>query len=89
MKTTEEKIREWLRPGTPQCGVLCALLGAVVAFLLLWAGFWKTLFIVLLAALGAFLGGVQDKKESIRRVVNRLFPPRNDNFPTGKGNGEA
>ena len=36
-----------LTVGTPQCAVACAVLGAVIAVLLLTIGFWKTLFITL------------------------------------------
>ena len=49
-------------PGTPPCAVLCALLGALTALLLLARGIWVTLLIAVCVAAGAFLGGVRDKK---------------------------
>jgi len=48
----------------------------VLAALLLSVGFWRTLFMVVLCALGVFLGGVKHKSDFIKGVVNRLFPPK-------------
>ena len=41
--------------GTPECAVLCALLGVLTALLLLWAGVWVTLLVALCVAVGAFI----------------------------------
>ena len=62
--------------GTPQCGMLCAAAGVILAFMLIFMGFWSTLFVAVLAFLGWFAGGVKDKKEFCRRVANRFFPPK-------------
>ena len=66
-----------LRLGTPAAAAVGAVCGVCVAISLLAAGFWKTLFIALLGAAGAFIGGVKDKGEWLKRTVNRLFPPKN------------
>lgn len=63
--------------GTPECGLLCGLVGVAIAALLLWIGFWKTLFVVALGAVGAFLGAVENKSEWVKALINRLFPPKN------------
>lgn len=55
-------------PGTVECAIACGLLGVIVALLLLWIGVWRTLLIVVLVAIGVFIGGVKDKKAFIRRV---------------------
>lgn len=55
-------------PGTVECAVACGILGILVAVMLLTIGIWKTLLIVALVALGAFLGGVKDKKAFIRKI---------------------
>ena len=78
MKTLNEWIREMLTWGTPACGVACAVAGVVIAALWLAVGFWQTLFIALMAAAGAFLGGVKDKNAFIKRLFNRVFPPKNN-----------
>ena len=53
-----------------------AIVLLIAAILLLTIGFWKTLFVALLCAAGVFVGGVQDKQGFLRRVANRLFPPK-------------
>ena len=48
-----------------------------LTILFLMVGFWRTLLILLLMAVGAFLGGVKDKKQFFLNIINRLFPPKN------------
>lgn len=64
------------RIGTPECAVFSAAVAMVLGLLLLWIGFWKTLFIFCLMAVGAFIGGVADKREWLRDLINRLFPAK-------------
>ena len=77
MKSLNDLLREMIRWGTPACGLLCGILGAAAALLWIALGFWKMLFVALLCAAGVFLGGVNDKQGAVRRIVNRVFPPRN------------
>ncbi len=76
MKSLNEMLREMVTWGTPACGVFCGALGILVAVLLLTIGFWKTLFVALLCALGVFIGAVKDKSSFLKAVINRLFPPK-------------
>lgn len=76
MKSLNEMLREMLTWGTPACGAFCGVLGVLVAVLLLTIGFWKTLFVALLCALGVFIGAVKDKSTFLKAVINRLFPPK-------------
>lgn len=76
MKALNDLLKEMTTVGTPACALGSCLLGAVIAALLLWIGLWKTLFVALLALLGLFVGGVKDKRDFIRRAVNKMFPPR-------------
>ena len=48
--------------GTAECAALCAGVGAGVALSLITLGIWKTLLIALCVSMGAFIGGVKDKK---------------------------
>jgi len=66
------------RIGTPQCGLLFAALGAVLALMLLYMGFWRTLFVIVLAAVGYFIGASEDKAESLKALINRVFPPKSE-----------
>lgn len=76
-----------IKIGTPECAVFMALAAMLVAVLLLLAGFWGTVLIVAFIALGAFLGGVKDKKTAVRDFVNRVFPAREPSI--GKPGDEA
>lgn len=58
--------------GTAECAALCAVVGAGVALSLITLGIWKTLLIALCVSMGAFIGGVKDKKEFIRKVAERF-----------------
>ncbi|MCL1963989.1 MAG: DUF2273 domain-containing protein [Firmicutes bacterium] len=58
--------------GTPQCAIACAFVGVLVALLLLWAGVWRTLLVTALVAVGAFIGGVKDKKAFLGSLMDRF-----------------
>ena len=51
-----------------------AAIGAVIACLIMLLGFWRVFFVCLMAGLGAFLLGAEDKKETIRKIVDRIIP---------------
>ena len=70
-------MEKW-KMGTPQCGVLCAVLGAILALMLLYLGFWSTVFVVLLAAVGYFVGANKDKGEALKDLINKCFPPKGE-----------
>lgn len=76
MKQLNDLLKEMTTWGTPACGLLCGVLGVLVAILLLTIGFWKTLFVALLCALGVFLGAVKDKAAFLKNVINKLFPQK-------------
>lgn len=78
MKSLNELLREMLTWGTPACGLFCGVCGIVLAVLLLTLGFWKTLFVTLLCAVGAVIGGVEDKAEFLKKIVNKVFPPQSN-----------
>ena len=60
--------------GTPECAVFSAVIAMALGLLLLLVGFWNTVWIALLLAVGAFLGGVKDKKQWLKDVLNRIIP---------------
>lgn len=79
--------KNMLKIGTPECAIFFAVVAMVLAVLFLMVGFWQTLLIAALALLGAFMGGIRDKKDWIRNAVNRLFPPK-QNMPYRERNEE-
>ena len=68
------KLFENLKIGTFECGLVCGIIGIVLALLLIFLGFWKTLFICVLGGLGAFIGGVKDKPQFCKNVINKVLP---------------
>lgn len=76
MRKLSDDIKRVLTPGSALCSLIYALIGVVIAVLLLTIGFWKTLFIFAFAAAGALLGGIGNKQEAVREAVNRHFPAR-------------
>lgn len=79
--------KNMFKVGTPECAVFFGAAAMVLALLFLLVGFWKTLLIAALVLAGAFIGGVKDKKEWLRNLVNRLFPPK-QNAPYWERNEE-
>jgi len=64
--------------GTPECGITMGVIGAVIAFMILFLGFWRTAFVALLFALGYFFGAVANKGEAVKTVINKVFPPKDE-----------
>lgn len=79
MKPLNDAIRELLKWGTPSCGVLCAILGAIAGVMVVCMGFWNTVLVALFAFIGAFIGGVKNKPAAIKRFLNRVIPSKDDN----------
>ncbi len=78
MNNNENKsfFHQAFRIGTPECAVFCSCVAMLLGLLFLWIGFWKTLLIFALMLIGAFIGGVEDKQEWLRNLVNRLLPAK-------------
>lgn len=70
MKSFKEVMSTLLEPGSRLSALFYALLGLIVAILLLTIGFWKTLLIVVCCLLGAFIGGVKNKPAFIRGILS-------------------
>jgi uncharacterized membrane protein len=68
----------WYRVGSSQCGLLLGAAGAAVAFMLIFLGFFKTLLVCALFALGYWMGSHTEKIGKIKSAINKLFPPRGE-----------
>lgn len=73
-----EQNSPFFKIGTRECGMLCAALGALLALSLILFGFWSTLLIAALAAVGFFIGASKNKLNLCKTVINRLFPPKGE-----------
>ncbi|MEG0742443.1 MAG: DUF2273 domain-containing protein [Clostridia bacterium] len=78
MQDKQHDRQDCFRMGTPRCGLLMGLLGAAVAFMLLFLGFWRTLLVAVLFAAGYALGAYQNKGEILKNWINKLFPPKGE-----------
>ena len=65
-----------LKMGTPAMGL--AIGAALVAFavLIMVIGFWKALVLLLLFAIGYFIGTVENKQDFIRDTANKIIPAK-------------
>lgn len=70
--------KKYFQIGTPLCGLLFGLIGVIIAFLFLFLGFWRTVFVALFFAVGYFIGASSDKAESLKKTINKWFPPKSE-----------
>ena len=64
------------KKGTPAFGFLLGILFVIIGLLWMALGFWKTVLLCALFALGYFLGAVNNKAEYIKETVNRIVPEK-------------
>ena len=64
--------------GTLECGIFCAVVGAVAAVLLLSIGILRTLLIGACGFAGFLIGAVPGKMDKIKDTINKLFPPKGE-----------
>ena len=63
-----------LKRGTPVCGIIIGLALVALGALVMLIGFWKTLILAALFAIGYFLGTVENKSDFIKNTANKLIP---------------
>lgn len=69
-----------LTPGTSACALFGAGVGVVFAVLCLTIGVGKALLIGLFCLVGAFIGGVKDKAEFVRKVILSFSKNESDRY---------
>ena len=65
-----------LKKGTPAFGFLLGGVLVALGALMMIIGFWKTLLLCVLFALGYFLGTVENKREFMKTTANKLIPDK-------------
>ena len=65
--------------GTPCGGLITALIGVIIAVLLIFIGFWKTLLIAVLGGVGYLLGASQLFCGDVKDALNRVIPQNASN----------
>ena len=65
-----------LKKGTPAFGLILGAALVVLGALVMLIGFWKTLALCVLFAVGYFLGTVENKREFMKNAANKLIPDK-------------
>ena len=63
-----------MKRGTPALGIVIGLALAALGALVMLIGFWKTLILAALFAIGYFIGTVENKGDFIKNTANKLIP---------------
>ena len=71
---------QMLTPGTGACAFFGAVVGLIFAVLCLTIGVGKALLIGIFCLIGAFIGGVKDKKAFVRRIVSLFTRDESDRY---------
>ena len=65
-----------IKRGTPGFGIVIGVALAAIGALMMIIGFWKTLVLSVLFAVGYFLGTVENKGEFMKNAANKLIPDK-------------
>lgn len=65
-----------MKRGTPGFGIAVGAALVALGALVMLIGFWKTLILGALFALGFFLGTVENKGEFVKNAANKLIPDK-------------
>ena len=65
-----------LKKGTPALGLILGAGLVALGALVMLIGFWKTLALGALFAVGYFLGSVENTREFMKNAANRLIPDK-------------
>jgi len=65
-----------IEKGTPGFGIILGLILAGLGALVMIIGFWKTLVLALLFAVGFFFGSVENKSSFFKDTANRIIPAK-------------
>ena len=65
-----------MKKGTPAFGLILGAALVLLGALVMLIGFWKTLALCLLFAVGYFLGTVENKRDFLKNTANKLIPDK-------------
>ena len=65
-----------MKRGTPGYGIVIGGVLVALGALVMLIGFWKTLILAVLFAVGYFLGTVENKSEFMKNAANKLIPDK-------------
>jgi len=62
--------------GTPTFGIVLGIIFMAAGLLWIRFGFWKTVLLLALFAVGYFIGAVDNKTQMLKDTVNRIVPDK-------------
>ena len=65
-----------MKRGTPGYGIAIGAALVALGALVMLIGFWKTVILAVLFAVGYFLGTVENKSEFMKNAANKLIPDK-------------
>ncbi len=77
MREAEEKLKTLIKPGTTGGKVFYGAVFFIIGLMLVNYGFWKTLLVVILTALGVVIGSAETLGKAIGKVIDSIVPPKN------------
>lgn len=70
MNKDKLSLENMFKIGRPECAITFGIIGFVVTAMLLLLGVWKSILLVAVVAICAFIGGVKEKREAFNRFID-------------------
>ena len=77
MNKLEDTLKSLLKPGTTAGKWFYGLLFFFIGLMFALLGFWKTLLIALITALGVFIGSAETIGKAVANLIDKVYPPKN------------
>jgi len=77
MHDVQEKIKSHIKPGTPGGKLFYGAVFFITGLMFVRLGFWNTLLVLALTALGVLIGSADTLGKAVAKVVDRVIPPKN------------
>lgn len=77
MHDLQDKLSSLIKPGTTGGKVFYGAVFFIIGMMFVCLGFWKTLLVLALTALGVLIGSADTLGKAVAKVVDRIIPPKN------------
>ena len=77
MSRLDEALQSLFKPGTKVGKLSFGAAFFVIGLLLAEYGFWRTLLVLFLTALGVFIGSAETLGKATAKLLDKVYPPKN------------